>query len=127
VLSRMREVGKHHRSSVTNGRRLLAPRGSGLDTSSNAYRRWRDLYRGLGVQLGHEPSMAEDILLRSAATLAVNSELMAIEVAAGRAIDDEKLNRTTFSLRRTLALLGLVDGPAEPAERLTLEQLMDGR
>jgi hypothetical protein len=118
----MQVASKYHRSSVTNGRRLLCPYGSGVSTSSKTYRRWRDIYRGLGVELGREPTMAEDALLRSAATLAMTSELMAIEVVAGRAIDDDKLNRVAFSLRRTLAMLGLVGG--EPDAQPTLESLM---
>jgi hypothetical protein len=51
--------------------------------------------------------MAEQVLLRSAADLALTAERLSAEIAAGRAIDTGELGRISFSLRRTLASLGM--------------------
>jgi hypothetical protein len=52
---------------------------------------------------------------------------MSAAIAAGQMVDDERLGRLSFSLRRTLATLGLVGQEPEPAERHSLEQMMADR
>ena len=107
-------ISPFNRSSITNGRRKHR-RGT-VDGRSHSARRWRDLFVGLVAELGHPPTVAEDALLRNAASLALASETLAAELAAGKRIDDGELNRLSFSLRRTLTALGLTGkGDPEPA------------
>jgi hypothetical protein len=115
------EISPFNRSSVTNGRRRHR-RGT-VDGRSHSARRWRDIFLGLVAELGHEPNAAEESLLKSAASLALRSETLAADIAAGRAINDDELNRVGFSLRRTLAMLGLAGVDPEPPAAPTLEQL----
>jgi hypothetical protein len=101
------------RSSIGNGRthRRLTVDGRGY-----AARRWREVHRALLAELGHEPSIAEGMLIRSACDLTLAQEALSTEVASGRTIDTGELNRISFSLRRTLAELGMTGkGAAEPA------------
>jgi hypothetical protein len=114
-----------NRDSVSNGRRYH--RKGTVDGRSHAFRRWRDLFIACRAELGHEPSAVETTLLRQAADLALASETMSAAIAAGQMVDDERLGRLSFSLRRTLATLGLVGQEPEPAERHSLEQMMADR
>jgi hypothetical protein len=107
-------VSVSNRSRITNGRRHYAPRHGGPDGRSREARRWRDLHQAFVEQLNHTPNAAESVLLRNAADLALASETMSAAIARGEVIDAEELGRMSFALRRTLVLLGLVDG--EPGE-----------
>jgi hypothetical protein len=115
-------ISPFNRSSVTNGRRKH--RTGTVDGRSHAARRWRDLFIGFRAELAREPTTSEDVLLRSAADIALAHEDLSAQLASGRPIDTEHLGRLSFSLRRTLAALGLVGQEPKPAERPRLEHLM---
>jgi hypothetical protein len=72
-------------------------------------RRWRDLLQQFTAELGHPPDQAELILLNSAASLALDTELAAIELANGRRWNDDTLAKTSGALRRVLASLNLAN------------------
>jgi hypothetical protein len=110
-------VSPFSNSSVTN-RRRWHQKGK-VDGRSIRARRWRDLYRAFAAELGREPSVAEDALLRSCTDLTLSHELLSADIASGQSVDVDELNRLSGGLRRTLTMLGLTGGGSadELAER----------
>src|SRR5271163_4300610 len=92
------------RNAVTNGSRLHR---RGIDGRTRNARRFRDLFESFAESLGGEErlSEADRALARMAASLAVKSETMQAEVAAGGEVDAEQLVRVTNSLSRVLSRL----------------------
>ena len=121
-------MNTNNRSKITNGTRLHArPKHGGVDGRSPTGRRWRDAPFGFEGSLGHPASAAKSVLLRSAADLALRAKSVSTRLASGRAIDDGELNRLSFSLRRTLQMLGLTGGTAEPADDRARRELLEDR
>jgi hypothetical protein len=106
-------ISPFNRSSITNGKRRHR-RGT-VDGRTHAARRWRDLYLGFVGDLGRKPSVADDACLRQAATLALQSEQLTTNAAAGGRIDSAELTSLCSELRRVLKSVGLSgDTAAEP-------------
>jgi hypothetical protein len=92
------------RNAVSNGSRLHR---RGIDGRTRDARRFRDLFESFVDGLGGDGKLteAERALARTAASLAVKSEAMQAEVAAGGDVDAEQLVRVSNSLSRTLSQL----------------------
>jgi len=95
------------RAAVSNGTRLH-PEGE-VDGRTVAARRFKDLVGEFSAGFEH-PSVAEQALIRSAATLIVESEKLQARAIAGEQIDHEQLTRLANSAVRTLGQLGLKRG-----------------
>jgi hypothetical protein len=92
------------RSRVSNGSQLLA----GIDGRSAQARRYRDILAALREHLGGNPSAAQDIIARRAATLAAWAEAQEATALAGEAeLDINQFVTATNSLRRLVQDLGL--------------------
>lgn len=91
------------RSRVSNGKQLFL----GGDGRGVAVRRYRDILAALVSDLGGDPSEAQAIIARRAATLAVWCEQAESDMAGGNAIDIGAFTTATNALRRLLADLGL--------------------
>jgi hypothetical protein len=102
------------RSAISNGKRSHRTRAQGgIDGRTRQARRWRDTYGSLVRELGHDPGVAEDVLVRSACDLIVACDHLSEDIASGRkagAEDLDRLNRLNGSLRHTLRQLGLGGG-----------------
>lgn len=89
-----RSLGPAQRSRVSNGRHQR-----GIDGRSAGARRWRDVYDALICQ--YDISDEADVVLASrAATLVVWSEDQDRRLACGERVDDERLIRSSNTLRR---------------------------
>ena len=91
------------RSRVTNGRELLP----NVDGRSRSARRYRDIVSALVAERGGEAALSESekALVRSAASLTVQSEAMAAAMVRGEPIDPEQMTRVNNALTRTLSAL----------------------
>jgi hypothetical protein len=107
------DTKKRAKSAVTNGKRHHT--GS-TDGRTRHARRWRDLFLQFRGQLGHEPSLSEMALLKTAASLALSIELSAVELANGKLVDNIGLSRASGNLRRALQTLGLTAGSPDRGE-----------
>jgi hypothetical protein len=98
---------------VTNGHQdFLAT----IDQRSLAARRWRDVYDQIAADLGGDLSMAQTQLVRRAATIAVQCELIEAMMATGQSIDINTMNiygQLTDRLGRTLQRLGIKRQPRD--------------
>jgi hypothetical protein len=117
------------RNAVTNGSRLHR---RGIDGRTRDARRFRDLFESFVEGLGGETKLseAERALARTAASLAVKSEAMQAEVAAGGEVDSEQLVRVSNSLARVLGKLGIkkqAPAPQTLADVLKAGRAADGR
>ncbi len=108
-----------NRSRITNGKDLLR----GINGRSAEARRYRDLIDGFSADLGGTPGQRELALIRQAAALTVQSEVMQAAIVRGEAIDVEQLTRLANVLTRTLKELGIHKGKAAPKPSLR-EKLM---
>jgi hypothetical protein len=109
------------RARVTNGSCTHV----GGDPNTPEARRYRDLLAGYRARLGRTPDAVDDTLLRTAASLALQHELMARALASGKRINPADLTQLSSELRRVLSRLGLDGGRAEP-EGPTLADLLRG-
>jgi hypothetical protein len=92
------------RSRVSNGKQLFL---EGVDGRTPLVRRYRDVLAELVSDLGGDPSEAQSLIARRAATLAVWCEQAEAEMAAGRDFDVSVYATSANALRRLLADLGL--------------------
>jgi hypothetical protein len=92
------------RSRISNGSATFLP---GTDGRSALARRWRDIASQLTADIGGDPSEAQSLIARRAATLGVWCEQCEAALAQGRALDIVAFTTATNSLRRLLADLGL--------------------
>lgn len=93
------------RSRVTNGSALFV--GNGIDERSAVARRYRDLLDDLTAHMGGDPTSAEEMMIRRAATLATWCEEREAELVAGEDIDIGQFTTATNTLRRLLTDIGL--------------------
>jgi hypothetical protein len=93
-----------HRSRVSNGSSTFL---DGVDGRSVLARRYRDILAQLISDLGGDPSEAQSLICRRAATLAVWCEQAEAEMAAGGEIDIGEYGPAVNALRRLLADIGL--------------------
>jgi hypothetical protein len=95
-------------------------RRGAIDGRSHQARRWRDLYLGFLGELGRPPTETEAQQLRMCASLAVQSEILQVEMANGVAVNIHDLRSLSAELRRQLISLGLRAAPhAEGLESLS--------
>ena len=92
------------RSRLTNGSAVFL---DGVDGRGTLARRYRDILAQLVSDLGGDPSEAQAIIARRAATLAVWCEQCEADMASGKPIDIGEFTTATNALRRLLSDLGL--------------------
>jgi hypothetical protein len=118
---------KKQRSSVSNGRFLF----NHLDHRSAWMRRYRDLILLHESDLGGEANLLESErrLVRRAATITIELELMERQFAEDQKLADrallETFQRMTNTLRRTLESLGLRRRPKDISPKSLDEYLRD--
>ena len=93
------------RSRITNGSAVFLD--GEVDGRSVLARRYRDILGDLVAHLGGNPSAAETLIARRAATLAVWCEQAEAEMAAGKDLDVQAYTTSANALRRLLADIGL--------------------
>jgi hypothetical protein len=91
---------------VSNGNQLFLDE-SDIDGRSVMARRYRDVLAALVSDLGGDPSEAQAVIARRAATLAVWCEQSESDMAKGVPLDIGAFTTATNALRRLLADLGL--------------------
>ena len=118
------------RSAVSNRRRLF----EGMDGRRSSARRFRDLIADYAREVfGREDNLtiAEVGLLRQAAALTIQAELMQAAVVRGEAVITDELIRTSSEVRRVLAALrrqhSHKSAPAGPTLSDYLATLHDAR
>ena len=104
------------RSAATNDPLFLR----GVDGRSMVARRYRDVAIALADDLGGQDRLTEPskILVRQAAALTVQVEVLQSKIVAGEDVDLEQLTRLSNVLGRTLQRLGLKKPRAKPASPL---------
>jgi hypothetical protein len=93
----------HGRSRVGNGSAVLP----GVDGRSAVVRRYREILNQLISDMGGDPSEAQSLIARRAATIAVWCEETESTLANGGAIDISEFTTATNALRRLLSDIGL--------------------
>jgi hypothetical protein len=96
-----------HRSSITNGTRLFAP--DTTDGRSIMARRFRDLVDDIATDLGGKDhlSTGQLQLIRRAAMMGVQCEILEAEAVAGKPFDVDVFGQLTDRLGRCFQRLGL--------------------
>jgi hypothetical protein len=92
------------RSRISNGSATFL---DGVDGRSVLARRYRDILAQLVSDMGGDPSEAQSLIAKRAATLAVWRELAEASMAKGEDLDIAEFTTATNALRRLLADLGL--------------------
>jgi hypothetical protein len=100
VVTRM---SRRARSRVSNGATFLEH----VDGRTNLARRYRDILSQLTSDAGGDPSEAQSLIMRRAATLGVWCELAEARMAKGEALDIAEFTAASNCLRRLLFDLGL--------------------
>jgi translation initiation factor 1 (eIF-1/SUI1) len=92
------------RSRVTNGKMI-----AGVDGRSAKARRYRDLCQSFADDCGGAASLneAQRALVRQAATLTIQGELLQGAMIRGEPVDVEQQTRVANSLSRSLSRLGI--------------------
>ncbi len=106
----------HARSRVSNGRALFL---DAVDGRSVFARRYRDILAQLVSDMGGDPSEAQSLIARRAATLAVWCEQAEASMAAGTDLDIQEFTTATNALRRLLSDIGLERRAREIVPTLT--------
>ena len=92
------------RSRISNGSAVFL---EGVDGRSVLARRYRDILASLVSDMGGDPSEAQSLISRRAATLAVWCELAETAMAKGDNLNIAEFTTATNALRRLLADIGL--------------------
>lgn len=82
--------------------------GQKIDGRTAIARRYRDQLIGLNTQLGGQPSIAEAMLMRRAATLATLCERDELKILNGEEIDEGNYRANTAHLKAILVNLGTI-------------------
>ena len=93
-----------NRSRVSNGKELFL---ENVDGRSALVRRYRDVLAQLISDIGGDPSEAQSLIARRAATLAVWCEQEEAVLASGKPLNIGEYATATNTLRRLLLDLGL--------------------
>lgn len=109
------------RSRIGNGKALLPD----VDGRSAAMRRYKEILAQLTADMGGDPSEAQTMIARRAATLAVWCESAEADMARGAAFDIASFTTAANSLRRLLADLGLERRPRDVTP--TVRDFIEGR
>ena len=89
------------RSAMSNGSKLI----TGADGRSREARRYRDLWADLTRDLGGNLSTADMALVRQAAALTLQAELLQAAIVRGEPVDAGELIRLSGEVRRVLRSL----------------------
>lgn len=81
--------------------------GRRVDARTAPAKRFRALCQSLISDLGGQPTTAQTILVRSAATLSVQCEIIEHGLLTGESVDVDKLTKLVNTLGRVLGQLGL--------------------
>jgi len=82
--------------------------GQKIDGRTAIARRYRDQLAGLNIQLGGNPSIAESMLMRRAATLTTLCERDELKILNGEQIDEHNYRQNAGVLKGILINLGTV-------------------
>lgn len=82
--------------------------GQKIDGRTAIARRYRDQLYGLNVQVGSNPTIAETMLMRRAATLATLCERDELRILQGEPIDEHNYRQNAGVLKGILINLGTV-------------------
>jgi hypothetical protein len=110
---------KQGRSAVTNGKRTLI----GVKGSSKYGRRYRDLIDAYSLELGGDLTQFEMAMVKQAAALAIQSEVMQAAIINGEPVDPDNMVRISSEVRRILDAIAGKAGKRKPAAP-TLSQLL---
>jgi hypothetical protein len=110
---------KQGRSRVTNGSRTLI----GVKGSSKYGRRYRDLIALYTAEVGGVLTQFEMAMVKQAAALAIQSEMMQAAIINGESVNSDDLIRLSSEVRRILAEIAGKAGKRKPAGP-TLSQYM---
>ena len=94
----------NNRSRVSNGKELFL---DGVDGRSALARRYRDVLAQIISDIGGDPSEAQGLIARRAATLAVWCEQEEVGLASGGTFNIGEYTTAANTMRRLLADLGL--------------------
>lgn len=98
------DIPRTARSRVSNGSATFL---DGVDGRTALARRYRDILAQLVADIGGDPSEAQNLICRRAATLAVWCETAEVALANGSTLDIGEFTTATNSLRRLLSDIGL--------------------
>lgn len=82
--------------------------GQKIDGRTAIARRYRDQLTGLNIQVGGQPTTAEAMLMRRAATLATLCERDELRILNGEQVDEHNYRANTAHLKGLLINLGTV-------------------
>jgi hypothetical protein len=105
-----------NRSAVTNGAKLLV----GIDMRSPTARRYRDLVQAYKAEIGGDLSQAEMAMIKTAAGLSVQAELMQADIVNGKTVNSDDLIRLSSEVRRILDAIAAKAGKRKPEAVPTL-------
>jgi hypothetical protein len=105
----VRRLSRRARSRVSNGAVFL----ENVDGRSIVARRYRDILGQLISDAGGDPSEAQGLLMRRAATLGVWCEMKEAGMARGEPLDIAEFTAASNCLRRLLYDLGLQRVPRD--------------
>jgi hypothetical protein len=110
---------KQGRSAVTNGKRTLI----GVKGSSKFGRRYRDLVEAYSTEVGGELSQTEMAMIKQAAALAIQSEMMQAAIINGEPVNSDDLIRISSEVRRIVDALRERAGKRKPAAVPSIDDL----
>jgi hypothetical protein len=108
-----------NRSAVTNGSKLLV----GIDGRSPTARRFRDLVHAYKAEIGGDLSQTEMAMIKTAASLAIQAELMQADIVNGKMVDSDDLVRLSSEARRLVDAIAEKAGKRKPAAVQTIDDL----
>jgi hypothetical protein len=117
-----KQVARHRkqgRSRVTNGSRVLI----GIKGSSKYGRRFRDLIAAYTAEIGGVLTEFEKAMVKQAAALAIQSEVLQAAVINGEAVDADNMIRISSEVRRILDALAEKASKRKPSTPTLTEYL----
>jgi hypothetical protein len=113
-----------NRSAVTTGSKLLV----GIDGRSPTARRFRDLVQAYAaeVEVGGVLTETQMAMVKTAASLAIQAELMQARIVNGEMVDSDDLIRLSSEARRILDAIGAKASKRKPST-LTLTEYLANR
>jgi hypothetical protein len=108
------QVARHRkqgRSAVTNGKRTLI----GVRGASKFGRRYRDLVDLYSAEVGGVLTETETAMIKTAAALAIQGEMMQAAIINGEPVNSDDLIRLSSEVRRILDAIGEKAGKRKPA------------
>lgn len=113
------QVARHQkqgRSAVTNGKRTLI----GVRGASKFGRRYRDLVDLFSAEVGGVLTEIETAMVKQAAALAIQGEMMQAAIINGEPVNSDDLIRLSSEVRRLLDAIAEKSGKRKPAAVLNI-------